>query len=229
MHNQLIHRTRLARYLTLLLLLPLMLILSGCLDSDSDSNTTNNPDEQHPQVRLTLAIEGAAFGDLTLTLYPEQAPISVDNFLTYVDEGFYDGLLIHRVVPGFVIQGGGFDTQGQQQPTRDPIHNESNNGLSNLKGTLAMARTNDPHSATSQFYINLADNPGLDYQPATASQDARWGYAVFGEVTQGMENLEVIEYLPTNANDVPFVEVTIKKAERINNPSNTPTDTGSTP
>ena len=165
----------------------------------------------NPQVRLETSA-----GPVTVELYEDKAPLTVANFLKYVDAGFYDGTLFHRVIRGFMIQGGGFDQNGQRKATRAPIQNEADNGLSNERGTLAMARTGDPHSATAQFFINLVDNGNLDF----SGKNARgWGYAVFGEVTEGMDVVEKIKAVPTGTSgfhrDVPRESVTIQKAEML--------------
>lgn len=157
-------------------------------------------------------------GDVFLELFSEKAPRSVDNFLTYVDSGFYEGTIFHRVVPGFVIQGGGFTSDFQKKPTRDAIQNEADNMLSNARGTLAMARTADPHSGTSQFYVNLVDNQPLDHSGKTHSR--AWGYAVFGKVARGMEVVDQIATLPVGAggpfrSSVPQVEVVIESMTRV--------------
>jgi cyclophilin family peptidyl-prolyl cis-trans isomerase len=136
-------------------------------------------------------------GSFTVELFDEQAPQHVVNFLAYVEQGFYSGTVFHRVVAGFVVQGGGFDRTLRERETREPVPNESRNGLSNARGTVAAARTEDPNSATSQFYINLADNIRLD------ASEANWGYTVFGRVTTGMETLDTIGKLPT-AGVAPF-------------------------
>ncbi len=128
-------------------------------------------------------------GEITVELDRVNAPITVDNFLKYVDSNHYDGTLFHRVMTTFMIQGGGFDEDFNQKPTNDPIKNEANNGLSNERGTLAMARTNDPHSATSQFFINVVNNDFLDFKAPSGSG---WGYAVFGKVTHGMDIVDKI-------------------------------------
>ncbi|WP_240454069.1 peptidylprolyl isomerase [Halomonas sp. NO4] len=154
-------------------------------------------------------------GEIAIELFQAEAPQSVNNFLTYVQEGHYDGTLFHRVIEGFMIQGGGFDSDFRQKPTRDPITNEADNGLSNDRGTLAMARTGTPHSATAQFFINVADNAFLDHQSKASGQT--WGYAVFGRVVEGMEVVEAIETLPTGNRgpfqDVPDETVVIERAE----------------
>lgn len=153
------------------------------------------------------------YGDIELTLDPDKAPVTVANFLSYVDEGFYDGLIFHRVIANFMIQGGGFDAQLQRRETKAPIINESTNGLSNKRATIAMARTNDPDSATSQFFINVANNANLDGHPL------RPGYAVFGEVTAGHDVVFAISKLPTRSRaghqNVPNTPVIIERAERL--------------
>jgi cyclophilin family peptidyl-prolyl cis-trans isomerase len=156
-------------------------------------------------------------GAIELELYPDKAPRTVENFLAYVDEGFYDGTVFHRVIDGFMIQGGGYDTDYQRKPTRDPIPNEADNGLKNEKGTIAMARTMEPDSATAQFFINDADNPNLDH---TAKTVRGWGYAVFGRVTDGMDVVERISALPTRVRsaglrNVPETQVVIERVTRV--------------
>ncbi len=153
-------------------------------------------------------------GPITVALKPEAAPKTVENFLAYVREGHYDGTIFHRVIPGFVAQGGGFDTAYDRRDTRSPIRNEADNGLSNSRGTLAMARTGDPHSATDQFFINLVDNSPLDH---TAPSGRGWGYAVFGEVVDGMEVVDAMAEVPTGSggpfpSDVPQEPLIIEKA-----------------
>lgn len=151
-------------------------------------------------------------GNIGLELDPNRAPVTVKNFLTYVDEGFYEGTIFHRVIPGFMIQGGGFTADGTQKPTHDPIELESRNGLSNSVGTIAMARTNSPNSATSQFFINVAPNENLDYRPGFP------GYAVFGKVTAGMDVVNEIRQVKTGMHgphaDWPVEPVVIKKITR---------------
>lgn len=132
-------------------------------------------------------------GNITVELLPAKAPETVANFLRYVDEGFYNGTIFHRVIDGFMIQGGGFDREYTKKQTHDPVMNEADNGLSNLRGTIAMARTSDPHSATAQFFINHTDNPALDHR----NKGAGWGYAVFGKVTDGMEVVDRIATVKT--------------------------------
>lgn len=163
-----------------------------------------------PQVRLETSS-----GVIVLALDAAKAPATVANFLAYVDAGHYDGTLFHRVIPGFMIQGGGFDRDFRQKETRAPIENEAGNGLKNLRGTVAMARTNDPHSATAQFFINSVDNAFLDH---TAKNPAGWGYAVFGRVTEGLEVVDAISQAKTGAKnghqDAPVEPVLLLKAAR---------------
>jgi cyclophilin family peptidyl-prolyl cis-trans isomerase len=154
-------------------------------------------------------------GVIELELNAEKAPESTANFVQYVNDGFYDGLVFHRVIRGFMIQGGGYDAQSRPRETRAAIGNEAKNGLKNDRGTIAMARTSDPHSATAQFFINHADNDFLNYP----GQDG-WGYAVFGRVTTGMDIVDAIAETPTGnlppfGRDVPTSPVTIEKAEVI--------------
>ncbi len=152
-------------------------------------------------------------GVIQLELDAENAPITVANFLEYVKSGHYDGTIFHRVIPGFVIQGGGLESGMKEKATQAPIENEADNGLKNLTGTICMARTNDPHSATSQFFINLKDNSFLDHTEKTASG---WGYAVFGRVTSGMDVVKAIAAVQTgNAgyhSDVPLEDVVLDRA-----------------
>jgi len=154
-------------------------------------------------------------GQITIELYPGKAPETVKNFLAYVDEGFYNGTIFHRVIPKFMIQGGGFASDMQQKTTRPPIKIESDNGLKNERGTIAMARTQDPNSATAQFFINSADNTFLNF---TAKTVQGWGYAVFGKVVQGMEVLDEISKVKTGAKgmhrDVPADPIVITTAKR---------------
>ncbi|EUC71356.1 peptidylprolyl isomerase [Alcanivorax sp. 97CO-5] len=171
----------------------------------------------NPLVRLETTA-----GPVTIELYEDKAPKSVANFLQYVDSGFYNNTQFHRVIRGFMIQGGGFDQSGQRKAARAPIQNEADNGLKNKRGTLAMARTSNPHSATAQFFINLVDNRSLDF---TGKNSRGWGYAVFGAVTEGMNVADNIAQEPTTsqrlngmmARDVPQVPILITKAYRLDN------------
>jgi peptidyl-prolyl cis-trans isomerase B (cyclophilin B) len=149
-------------------------------------------------------------GTIKVELYPDKAPITVKNFLAYVDDKHYDDLIFHRVIKGFMVQGGGMDKNMQQKKTKPPIANESSNGLKNLKGTIAMARTNVPDSATSQFFINAKDNGFLD---KAQSQDGV-GYCVFGKVIEGIDVVEAIEAVKTGPGDVPVEQVVIKSIKK---------------
>ncbi|RLV59345.1 peptidyl-prolyl cis-trans isomerase [Parashewanella curva] len=152
------------------------------------------------------------FGDIKIKLNHEKAPITAANFESYVKDGFFDGTIFHRVIDGFMIQGGGFTEDMQQKTTKEAIQNEANNGLSNKKGTLAMARTQAPHSASSQFFINVKDNDFLDFKSETLQG---WGYCVFGEVVEGMDVVEKIKNVATGTKgmhaDVPLEAVIIEK------------------
>lgn len=154
-------------------------------------------------------------GDIHLELLADKAPVSVENFISYAKSGAYDGTIFHRVIPNFMIQGGGFTPDMEKKATREPIPNEAGNGVSNDRGTVAMARTNHPHSATTQFFINTQDNPNLNY---TGETDSRaWGYAVFGRVTEGMNVVDEIRMVETTRNqrysDVPVEAVIIESVE----------------
>lgn len=155
-------------------------------------------------------------GDILIELDVANAPLSVANFLAYVRKGHYDGTIFHRVIKGFMVQGGGFDAEMGQKPTDAPIQNEANNGLKNAKYTLAMARTNAPHSATAQFFINTVDNGFLDFKSESPSG---WGYAVFGKVVQGQDVVDKIEKVRTGRSgghaDVPVEAVVIEKAVEV--------------
>jgi len=153
------------------------------------------------------------FGDITIELYADKAPITVANFLSYVEKGFYEGVIFHRVINDFMIQGGGFDTSMKQKATDATIKNEADNGLSNDKYTLAMARTMVPDSASAQFFINVKDNAFLNFSAPTSQG---WGYCVFGKVVEGMDVVDKIKAVPTTSRgghqDVPVEPVIIEKA-----------------
>jgi len=156
-------------------------------------------------------------GNFVIELSSERAPLTVQHFLAYVEEGFYSGTVFHRVVPDFVIQGGGFNANYELKPAPLKVVNESGNGLTNARGTVGAARGNDPHSSDAQFYINLSDNADLD------PHATRWGYAVFGKVVQGMDVVDRIANVPTGSHgpikqDVPLKPVIIEKIERLNGP-----------
>ena len=152
-------------------------------------------------------------GSFTVELFPKEAPVTVENFLQYVDDKFFDGTIFHRIVPGFVIQGGGLTSDYAQKKTHAPVRNEAANGVRNRRGTLSMARTDEIHSATSQFFVNLADNEFLDQRPG------QHGYAVFGHVSAGMEVIDLIAAVPTGRRhgfaDAPLLDVLINSARRI--------------
>lgn len=184
------------------LLLPLPLL----------AQTAPAPAEAAPAPRVLLA---TTLGEITIELYPDKAPRTVENFLQYAREGFYNGTIFHRVIDNLLIQGGAFTPDLRQKPTRAPIPNEANNGLSNLRGTVAAARMpSDPHSATSQFFINVVDNLRLDFSGETSAYT--WGYAVFGRVVQGMEVVDRIRAVETGPQepfprDVPKTPVIIER------------------
>ncbi len=178
----------------------LALLLSGAPMADTN-----------PQV----AIE-TNHGRIVLELNAEAAPETVANFLSYVDDGFYDGTIFHRVIPGFMVQGGGFDKNMSQKSTGEPIRNEADNGLKNEVGAISMARTQDPHSATAQFFINVNDNDFLNH---TAPNAQGWGYTVFGKVSEGMDVVRQIEGVPTSRSgmhqDVPQEPVVMESVKRV--------------
>ncbi len=167
--------------------------------------------KKHPQVLLETN-----YGNIIIELFPEKAPKTVANFLRYVNEGFYDGTIFHRVIKDFMIQGGGYTADLQRKITHDPIPNEADNGLHNRIGYVAMARTSDPHSATSQFFINVANNSFLDFRE---KHGRGWGYAVFGRVVKGMRVVNKIRQVQTGwkhgMKDVPLKPVVILKARQI--------------
>ncbi|MEW6332511.1 MAG: peptidylprolyl isomerase [Pseudomonadota bacterium] len=157
-----------------------------------------------------------SLGVVELELDAQRAPGTVRNFLNYVERGYYNGVIFHRVIPGFMIQGGGFVPGMREKTTGVPVKNEADNGLKNLAGTIAMARTSDPQSAAAQFFINTVDNPALDHRDKT---DRGWGYAVFGKVTKGMDVVKKIESVSTHTvgpfENVPVKDVVIQKVEMI--------------
>lgn len=169
----------------------------------------NKMSDTASKVKLTTSL-----GAIVIELNNAKAPISAANFLSYVKEGFYNGTIFHRVIPGFMAQGGGFDTSFTQKNTHAEIQNEADNGLKNKRGSIAMARTNAPHSASSQFFINYKDNGFLDHTGKNASG---WGYAVFGEVIEGMDVVDAMAKVPTGNRgyhgDVPKTDIVIEKAE----------------
>lgn len=164
-------------------------------------------DQANPRVLISTSS-----GDITVELDKTKAPATTENFLSYVKAGFFDGTIFHRVIPGFMIQGGGFTADMHQKPASPPIANEADNGLLNNRGTIAMARTPDPHSASSQFFINLVDNDFLNHKAKTA---AGWGYAVFGAVVEGLDVVDAIAGVPTGTHgphcDVPREPVIMER------------------
>ena len=189
------------------LILSMVLFLTSTLSFA----TENNMSDKQTKVKLTTTL-----GEIIIQLNTEKAPVSSANFLTYVNEGFYNGTIFHRVIPDFMAQGGGFDTSFNQKAVHAPIKNEANNGLKNTRGTLAMARTNDPNSATAQFFINYKDNSFLNHTSPTSSG---WGYAVFGEVIEGMDVVDAMAKQATGNRgghqDVPKTDIVIEKAEVV--------------
>ncbi len=163
---------------------------------------------QPKMIKMTTSL-----GDIEIELYPEEAPVTVKNFIEYVESGFFDGTIFHRVIPGFVVQGGGFTADMRQKQTNAPIQNEADNGLKNTIGALSMARTSDPDSATSQFFINLVDNASLDFSAKTPQG---WGYAVFARVTSGMEVVDEMAKASTGNvgghSNVPLQPIVVEKA-----------------
>jgi cyclophilin family peptidyl-prolyl cis-trans isomerase len=190
------------RFLKTLACLILVPAVAGAQELPEATPSTDNP-----RVQIVTNL-----GSFVVELDPQRAPFTVDNFLTYVRDGFYSGTIFHRVVHGFVAQAGGYTETLAEKPTNQAVVNESGNGLSNLRGTLGLARTTDPHSGTSQFYLNLADNMDLNPRPT------RWGYTVFGRVIEGMEIVDEIGQKPTGAGgafdrDVPAEPIIIERAE----------------
>lgn len=171
-------------------------------------------EKEAPMVKLVTSA-----GDITLELYPDKAPATVENFLRYVDEGFYNGTVFHRVIRNFMIQGGGFGADLSRKQTKAPIKNEAANALKNDRGTIAMARTNVPDSATSQFFINTVNNASLDFRDPSPMGI---GYCVFGRVVEGMDVVDAIQAVPTGRRDgmgdVPVEDVVIKEAIRVEKP-----------
>ena len=187
----------------------LLAITVGMLPASAFAKEDNT--DSKGTAMVTVNMETSA-GTIKLELDGNKAPQTVENFVAYAKAGHYDGTIFHRVIAGFMIQGGGFDTDMKQKPTNPPIKNEADNGLKNTDGTIAMARTNDPHSATAQFFINVKDNGFLDH---TAPNPRGWGYAVFGKVVDGMDVVRSIEQVKTGNRaghgDVPLESVVINK------------------
>ena len=209
--NTSINWLRVLRNLTLTGLLPLF-----CLAAHAAPPSTSNQKQgvtmtTNPRVKMTTSQ-----GDIIISLDAAKAPKTVANFLAYVNDGFFDGTIFHRVIDGFMIQGGGFEPGLKQKPTKGTVENEANNGLKNNKYTLAMARTQDPHSATAQFFINVANNDFLNHTAPTAQG---WGYAVFGEVVEGKDVVDKMKGVATGNSgmhqNVPSTDVIITKAAVI--------------
>ena len=183
-----------------------LVFLAAVAPGDAQEMTNGNPKVEFDTSKGKMVIE----------LYPDKAPQTVQNFLAYVDAGFFDGTIFHRVIPNFMIQGGGFTADMNQKPTNASIKNEADNGLKNQRGTLAMARTSDPDSATGQFFINSADNDFLNFKSKTPQG---WGYAVFGKVVEGLEVIDAISAVETGTSgthsDVPVEPVVVNSAKRL--------------
>ena len=186
---------------------PLAVLLAAALFAGEGAGSPK-PSPSRPRVKLETSL-----GTILVELDAERAPKTVENFLGYVRSGHYDGTIFHRVIRNFMVQGGGFDADMRQKSTGKPIENEATNGLKNERGTLAMARTNDPHSASAQFFVNTVDNKFLDH---TAKTQQGWGYAVFGRVVEGMSVVDAIEAVKTTTRaphgDVPVEPVVIRRA-----------------
>jgi peptidyl-prolyl cis-trans isomerase B (cyclophilin B) len=200
---------RFMRGLALVGMIPLV-SLSAQAASPSNSTQKQGVTSMSTAPRVKMSTNQ---GDFIISLNAEKAPKTVANFLAYVKDGFFDGTIFHRVIDGFMIQGGGFEPGLKQKPTKAPVENEANNGLKNNKYTLAMARTSDPHSATAQFFINVANNDFLNHTAPTAQG---WGYAVFGEVVEGQDVIDKMKGVPTGNSgfhqNVPTNDVVITKA-----------------
>lgn len=198
-------------------LLPLAVVLAAILSLVLFPTFKGNQSMNEETAANPLVLLETTMGDITIELDTKNAPISSENFLAYVDEGYFVDTIFHRVIPDFMVQGGGVTADMKDKPNkRAPIQNEANNGLKNDRGTLAMARTGDPHSATSQFFINHADNAFLNFSSETTQG---WGYAVFGKVTDGMDVVDTIAKISTGNNgshqDVPTETITITGASRL--------------
>lgn len=188
----------------------MLALLTGLLaGSNAEENTATNQVEnvkQKKERNTVMIVMKTSKGDIKLELDPEKAPKTVENFMKYVDAGHYSGTIFHRVINGFMIQGGGFDAKMHQKPAPHTVQNEAKNGLKNDIGTIAMARTSDPHSGSAQFFINVKNNAFLDFP----GQDG-WGYCVFGKVVEGMDVVNAIKGVPTGRQDVPVEPVVINE------------------
>ncbi len=213
--------SKVVKFIIVLVLIPIMVFVLGCNRNrvDQDNKKQRNQNQQKSQNEkgdkgggTKMVILKTSKGNIKFELYKDESPVTVDNFLAYVEDGFYDGTIFHRVINNFMIQGGGMTSDMRQKPTREPIKNEANNGLKNERGTIAMARTGVVDSATSQFFINHADNGFLDH----GTRD--YGYAVFGRVVEGMEVVDEIARVSTGSGDVPRETITIESATAIQPP-----------
>jgi len=211
---------RIARYRVLTAAAAVMLLAAACTGGEDASKTSEQGTAAGESTAAAKnenrVLIKTSKGTIEVELYPDKAPKTVENFLAYVDAGFYNDTIFHRVIEDFMIQGGGYDTAKERKETREPIPNEANNGLKNETGTIAMARTSAPHSATSQFFINVKDNKFLDFQSETPQG---WGYAVFGSVVDGMDVVRTIEKTPTSDQggafrDMPEEQVVIESITR---------------
>ncbi len=195
-----------------------MLGISGCGASEPGKQTVSTAPAAGQPANPRVLIEPSK-GNITVEVFPAQAPQSVGNFLNYVKTGFYNGLVFHRVIPGFMIQTGGMTPDMAEKPKNASIQNEADNGLKNLRGTLAMARTGEPHSASSQFFINVADNAFLNHRGKSFEG---WGYAVFGQVIDGMDVVDAIVAVPRGNRgphgDVPIEPIVIQRATLLPSP-----------
>jgi len=190
---------------------------AGSPDTNGEPGGAEGSAMKQPEVKGPRVLLETSMGNILIGFYPDQAPITVENFLAYVESGHYDGLVFHRVIPDFMIQVGGFEADlTMREGSREPIRNESDNGLHNVRGTIVMARTNAPHSASAQFFINHTDNPFLDYGAQGPNQ---WGYAVFGTVLEGMDVVDAIAAVETGTaagmQDVPVETVTVVSAKVV--------------
>lgn len=211
-------RTLRFRTIRALLSLAMVLLLPLCAFAQTKQAPAAKPAAPGPAAPVLnpKVLIKTSLGDITVELNAEKAPKSVENFLQYARDGFYNGTIFHRVIDNFMVQGGGFTPDLRQKPTRPSIQNEAKNGLSNKRGTIAMARTPDPNSATAQFFINLVDNRNLDF--VSDERPETWGYAVFGKVVEGMDVVDKIKAVPTGPkgpfrSDVPTADVVIEKVE----------------
>ena len=193
-----------------------LLVLAVALSLSTPALAKKKKKTEDKAATSSTVLMKTSLGDVKIQLDPDKAPISTKNFLTYVDEKFYDGTIFHRVISSFMIQGGGFDKNYAEKPTHAPIKNESQNGLKNARGTIAMARLPDPDSATAQFFINVVDNAALDYP-------SNGGYAVFGKVISGLEVVDKIKAVATGSksgmSDVPVNQVVIESIQRVEPPN----------